>query len=288
MRGLTARVRWATLSGLCVLGAAGTASARERLAVLVIADQAPELADDLTEVVIADLAEHRDRELVGMRELRTRLADVLPAGGLAACVDDAACLARLGAAAGAAEAVIAKVSARSDGYQLALVLADLGTGKGEAQAEAAVPPGFTHLVTAVRAGLIELFAPRPEDARPPPAVAAPVTAAPVTAAPVAALAPVATPTLVARDTGARRVPRWVPYAGVVATALAAVSFSAAAVTGIIAIQEPSGSTRAMAMADLGRREGYATAANGLLAAGCVLTIAAGAAFTWWWRGARGR
>jgi len=79
----------------------------------------------------------------------------------------------------------------------------------------------------------------------------------------------------------------VPYAGAVATGLAAISFSAAAVTGTIAMQEPSGSTRAMAQADLDRRQGYATFANGMLAAGTVLAVAAGAAFTWWWRGGRG-
>jgi hypothetical protein len=264
---LTARVWCATLCCVCLLAAARPATARERLAVLIVSNQEPKLADDLTEVVIAELAEHRGRELVGMRELRNRLAGVLPVEGLGACVDDAACLARLGAAASAAEAVIAKVSAHDDGYLLDLALTDTGTGKVEARVSTAVPPGFAELVVAVRAGLSELFAPRVEDASPP-------------------VPAVATPPLIARETGSTRVPRWVPYAGAAATALAAVSFSAAAITGTIAMQEATGSTRANAQGDLGRRETYATTANGLLVAGSVLAIAACAAFAWWWRGAR--
>jgi len=42
----------------------------------------------------------------------------------------------------------------------------------------------------------------------------------------------------------------------------------------------------MAQADLQRRGGYATTANGLLIFGTVLAAAAGAAFFAWWRGAR--
>jgi hypothetical protein len=285
MRELTARVRWATFGCVCLLAAARSASARERLAVLIVADHAPELADDLTEIVIADLAERRDRELVGMRELRSRLVDVLPPERLGACVDDPACLARLGAAAGAAEAVIVKVSPRSDGYLLDLALTNTRTGKSEARVSTAVAPGFGALVGALRAGLGELYAPRLADARPPPAVASDAGA--LAAAPIATVPAIATPSAIARGTGPRRVPRLIPYAGAAATALAAVSFSAAAVIGTIATQDPSGATRAMAQSDLDRRESYATTANTLLAAGGILAIAAGAAFAWWWHGTRG-
>ena len=75
-------------------------------------------------------------------------------------------------------------------------------------------------------------------------------------------------------------------AGAGAAVLAAVAFSAAAVTGTIAEQEPVGATRVVAQADLEHRMRYATAANQLLVAGVVLSAAAGAAFAWWWRGAR--
>ena len=273
---LTARVRWATLA--CLLAAARPASARERLAVLVVAEQAPELADDVTELVIADLAERGDRELVGMRELRGRLGDILPEQGLGACVDAPACLARLGAAAGAAEAVIAKVSPQGDGYRLDLTLTDMRNGHTEAHASTAVAPGFAQLVPALRVSIDELFASRVQALRPPSAAVPAVV-------PTAALA-VTTPFPIAEDAGPPRSRRWLPYAGGIALGLAAVSFSAGAVTGTIATQEPIGSTRAMAQADLERRGDYATIANGLFVAGTVLTAAAGAAFVAWWRDGR--
>jgi predicted RNA-binding Zn ribbon-like protein len=260
----------------CLLGAAWPASARERLVVLVVAEQASELADDLTELVIANLAERRDRELVGMRELSGRLGEILPAEGLGACIETPACLARLGDAAGAAEALIAKVSRQGDGYLLDLALMDTRNARSEARAATAVAPGFPQLVIALRASIDELFAAKLQGARPLPA-----------AVPVAALA-FASPPAIATETVPPRSRPWRPYAGAVALGLAAVSFSAAAVTGTIGTQESTGSTRAMAQADLERRGGYTTVANGLLVAGTVLTAAACAAFVGWWRDARGR
>jgi len=274
LRQLKARVRWVIVA--CLLGAAWPASARERLAVLVVAEQAPELADDLTELVIANLAERRDRELVGMRELSGRLGDILPEQGLGACIETPACLARLGDAAGAAEAVIAKVSRQGDGYLLDLALTDTRNARSEAHVATAVAPGFPELVVALRDSIDQLFAAKLQGARP---LAA--------AVPLAAL-DVASPPAIAKETVPPRSRPWRPYAGAVALGLAAVSFSAAAVTGTIGTQEPTGSTRAMAQADLERRDGYITVANGLLVAGTVLAAAACAAFVGWWRDARGR
>jgi len=240
----------------------------------VVAEQAPELADDLTELVIANLAERRDRELVGMRELRGRLGDILPEQGLAACIEVPACLARLGATAGAAEAVIAKVSPQGDGYLLDLALTDTRSGRTEAHVSTYVAPGVTQLAAALRVSTGELFAPRHQRAPPPVAVV-----------PADALA--VAPLSVATETGPRRSRRWLPYAGGVSLGLAAVSFSAAAVTGTIATQEPTGSTRVAAQADLQRRGDYAIAANALLAVGTLFVAAAAAAFVGWWRGGHG-
>jgi hypothetical protein len=272
LRRLTAGLCWATLAGLLL--APLPARARERLAVLVVTEEAPELADDLTELVIATLAERRDRELVGMRELRGRLGDILPEEGLGACIDNPGCLARLGAAAGAAEAVIVKVSPQDNGYLLDLALTDTRNAQTEAHATAAATE-IAELVTALRVGVGKLFAPRSLDARPPPAVASDPALA------------VAMPFPVANAAASPRSRPWLPYAGAGALGLAAVSFSAAAITGTIAMEEPTGSTRAIAQADLERRGGYATIANGLLVVGVVLTAAAGAAFVEWWRGPRG-
>src|SRR4051812_44503093 len=84
------------LAGL--VAASAPAFARERLAVFMVASD-PSLADNLVEVAIAHLAKRADWELVGGRELRGRLAEILPEGGLGACAGQPTCLAALGDAA---------------------------------------------------------------------------------------------------------------------------------------------------------------------------------------------
>ena len=77
MRALKARACIA--AALLLPAAAAPAMARERLVVLMVADADPALADDLTEVAIATLAERRIASW-GNRELRARLAGVLRKG----------------------------------------------------------------------------------------------------------------------------------------------------------------------------------------------------------------
>jgi hypothetical protein len=60
--------------------------------------------------------------------------------------------------------------------------------------------------------------------------------------------------------------RYVTYGAALVSAL---SFSASAITGSIAGGTPTGNTRAEVEADLHRREGYQTAAIGLLVSGAV-------------------
>jgi hypothetical protein len=274
----------AGLTAALLLPAVATpAMARERLAVLIVAEEAA-LADDLTEVAIAELAERRDRELVGMRELRGRLTGVLPAAGLGACLEQPDCLARVGAAAGAELAVIGRLRRSGEGHLLDLSLADTRSAEIRARVSAAVPAGMDRLVAAVRQGVQQLFA--PDVAAPVPAPAAPVAAIPPAAVAPAAAPAAAAPLLATKPAAVARPGAWLPYAGVAATALAAVSFSAAAVTGTIAMEEPVGSTRAIAQYDLERRKDYATTANALLLTGTLLSAAAGTAFVWWWRGGR--
>src|SRR4051812_15774052 len=150
----------AVIAAALLLPAATTpAMARERLAVLMVAEAEPALADDLTEVAIAALAERRDRELVGTRELRGRLAGVSPEGGLGACLDRPDCLARVGAAANADRAVIGRVRASGDGHQLDLALTEMRTAEILARVTTTVPAGMDPLIAAVRAGVNQLFAP---------------------------------------------------------------------------------------------------------------------------------
>jgi hypothetical protein len=272
-------------AALLLSAIATPAMARERLAVLMVAGGDPALADDLTEVAIAVLAEGRDRELVGMRELRGRLAGILPEEGLGTCLDEPECLARIGVASGAERAVVGRLHPSGDGHRIDLSLIELRTAVTLSRVSASVPGsgGIDRLVAAIREVVSELLAPAVVP------VQAPLPLPAALAAPAPASAPAATALSLApvRQEPARPG-RWVPYAGIAATALAAISFSAAAVTGTIAREDPVGSTRALAQDDLERRKGYATAANGLMAAGVVLSAAACAAFVWWWQDARAR
>lgn len=271
------KVRTGIAAALVLSATTAPAIARERLVVLMVADADPALADDLTEVAIATLAERRDRELVGARELRARLADVLPEGGLAACVDRVECLARVGVVASAARAVLGRVHSRGEGHHLELTLAETRTGEILGRVSTAVPAGIDPLIAAVRAGVGRLLAPDTTAThRTPPAVSLAALPSEHTAA----------VSLVSKAPEPARPHAWVPYAGGGAAVLAAIAFSAAAVTGTIAGEDPVGDTRVLAQADLEHRKAYATTANELLIAGGVLTAAAGAAFVWWLRNSR--
>jgi hypothetical protein len=269
----TARAAVALGALLAIAAASRPALARARLAVLILVDSDPALADNLTEVAISALAERRDRELVGTRELRRRLSSLLPVGEQAACLARPACLAEVGAAAGAEQAVIGSVRRQPDGFQLDLALTDTRTAVRAARVSRAVPPELPALIAAVREGAAALFERAPAGA-------------------VATELPPPAPTPAAVDLTRRdeRAPSPAPrrasiaaYLGVGAVALAAVAYSAAAVRGGIATATPVGASRADTQADLERREVYAREANDLLIVGGALSAAGGAAFVWWWR-----
>jgi hypothetical protein len=272
------------LGFLCVVAGSRAASARDRLAVAVIADGDLELGDSLTEAAISSLAERGNHELVGARELRVRLVDVPDAPALEACIVQPACLAGLGSAVGARRAVIGAVRKNGTDVALELSLVETDSSAIVAKWSRIVRQDAASMVAAVATGAGELFAAK---------VAAPVGApAPATLAPDATPPP-ATPALLHLDAqptkgddGDRRSAARFGYLGATALALAVVAFSAAAVTGSVAEAPLLGDTRADMQGDLSRREDYATAANGLLVAGGALSAAAAGLFAWWWRADR--
>jgi hypothetical protein len=280
--------RLACLALPILLAAAPPAVARERLAVLIVVDGDPGLSDNLTELAIATLAERRDRELVGLRELRESLAVIVPPDGLGSCMAQPACVARILVAAGVTEAVIGQVRPATDRYNVHLALTRSGALAPVADRTKEVPREGAALIAAVREGTVELLAQMDADARavaPPPALALPIS-------PVAASAGHPTPTLVELDPHAdnetvrRRNHRWQLYLGFGAGALAVVSLSAAVVTGSMGTVAPMGASRAEAQADLVRRDDYTETANGLFILSGVLSAAAVAALVLWWRSDR--
>lgn len=272
------------LALLCVMAGSRAASARDRLAVVVVADGDEELGDSLTEVAISSLAERGDHELVGARELRVRLAELPAAPKLEACVVQPACLEGLGSAVGARRAVIGAVRRNGADFAVELALVDTDSGVKDANWSRVVREDVGSLVSAVATGVRDLFGAK---------VSAPNAAVSPATLALDATSPVAGPTALRLDAqpgkaddGDKRGAARAGYLGATALALAAVAFSAAAVTGNAAEAPPLGGTRAEMQDDLRRREGYATAANGLLIAGGALSTASAVLFAWWWRADR--
>jgi hypothetical protein len=288
MRNLSVRASFAKgasmLALLCVMAGSRAASARDRLAVVVVADGDEELGDSLTEVAISSLAERGDHELVGARELRVRLVELPAAPKLEVCIVQRACLEGLGSAVGARRAIIGAVRRNGTNFAIELALVDTESGVKNANWSQVVREDVGSLVSAVATGVKDLFGAKvsaPNAAAAPPNLA--LDAASPAAGP-AALRLDAQPGKV--DDGDKRSAARAGYLGATAAALAVVAFSAAAVTGNAAEAPLLGDTRADMQEDLRRREGYATAANGLLIAGGALSTAAAVLFAWWWRADR--
>jgi hypothetical protein len=264
--------------------ASSTAAARVRLAVLVVTDDGA-LADNLSEVAISHLAKLGDWDLVGGHELRGPLAEILPAGGLAACVAEPACRAALASAAQVERAIVGNVRQRDGAFLVDLTLVDLRTAKAEARSSETIPVDQARLISALREGIDRLFAPK---------LALPTRAAPKPALPLLATRPATpdgaqpSPLALRRDEDARSSRREsiLPYVGLGVSAGAVVALSAAAVTGSFATEAPAGASRAAMQVDLQRREEYATATNVLLGVGTVCATGAAVVLYRWWHGIR--
>jgi hypothetical protein len=118
------------LVALAVIGFLHPALARERLVVVVSVRDDQELADNLSEVVIARLSSSTHHELVGQRELGERLLelDAFSRGGARACVGEPRCVAGIGALAKAELAVMGSVDRRKGRFSIELSLVETRTG----------------------------------------------------------------------------------------------------------------------------------------------------------------
>lgn len=251
------------------LALARPAAATTRLAVFIIADDAP-LSDNLTEVAISRLAEKRGYELLGLRELEARLNELskVKSEGLRVCLAAPACISEVGATTGVERLVIGDVRHEGAYFRLDLALVDGKTGALEARLSRDAPD-LDQLISAVQSGVLELV---PDNVD---AVAAPVARveSPLPAGPAASPRAADTP-----EREKKQARSFMPYIAYGTAALAVVAFSAAAVTGTIGTARPTGEGRAEVQADLERREDYASLANGLFVTGGVLAGASAVAF----------
>jgi len=275
------------VAAMVFLAATRAAAAGDRLAVLVVVEGDPELSDNLTEVALSKLAQRRDSLLVGLREVRDSLADILDKPGLGACAEQPPCLARLRAATRAESALIGDIRRETGQFVVRLSLVNTRTAVREADFNATAPADMKELIAAIRTGVVSLFEPKVtppvvasgaelshptgEQPRPPPL-------------PPGLRDSAASPPSLARSREEKPARgRWLSAGGYGAGGAAVVALSAAVVIGYEATGTPTGANRPETLHDLERREHDATLANSLYIVGGALAIAACAAFLWRWR-----
>jgi hypothetical protein len=290
-----------TLAAL--LGAARPARAGEKLAVLVIgtSEKDAELADNVTEVIIARVAQAQKIEVAGKEEFRARLG-VESEKRAQDCLADSSCLGRAAVSLGVRRIVTGNVGARGKQYLFNLNLNDVQTGRVEARVFRLVEGGVEDLIRALQEANDELFKPRPEPGR-----------INVESSPAGArvsidnaylgVTPLISGTLAAGKHNVRvEADRRFPWASKVevlpgqelqikldpdnlparrawpstiaygTAALAAASFAAGGFLGVLSQLQPNGATRFEAQQDYEQRRDFAKAANISFAAGGALAI----------------
>lgn len=302
------RRRWTAallLAAACLLGAPARARAGEKIAVLVLAtsDKDADLADNLTEVIVAYAAQHGGFEIAGKEEFRARLG-VESERRAQACLDDISCLGRAGVSLGVRRIVAGNVGTRGKQVLFSLNLDNVQDGKVESRVFRLVEGGVEDLIKAVQEASSELFKPRVEPGKI--SVASEPQGARVAIDNAyLGITPLLSPTLVAGKHNVRveatdRFPwtsrvevrpgeelqikltpdnlpqrrRWPANTAYAATGLAVVALAAGTFLGVISQLQPNGDSRQAAMQDLEQKKSFARAANiSFIASGALGAIA---------------
>ena len=280
------------LAGAFLLAAPTRAVAGEKIAVLVLAtaDKDNDLADNLTEVIVAYAAQHGGFEMAGKEEFRARLG-VESERRAQACVDDISCLGRAGVSLGVRRIVAGSVGTRGKQVLFNLNLNNVQDGKVENRVFRLVEGGVENLIKAVQEASSELFRPRAEPGKI--SVASDPEGARVAIDNAyLGITPLISPTLVAGKHNVRveatdRFPwtsrvdvrpgeelqikltpdnlprrrRWPANTAYVSTGLAAIALAAGTFLGVISQLQPNGDSRQAAMQDLEQKRDFARAAN---------------------------
>jgi hypothetical protein len=136
---------------------------RPKIAALILkssgADE--ELADNLSEVLIARLARRADHEIAGKEELKTKLG--VNERAAADCIENLSCLGRAGTELGVTQLVVGTLGQRGTDYLYNLSLIDITTGRVENRVFELVAGGKVEtLIAAVQGTADKLFQPRIE------------------------------------------------------------------------------------------------------------------------------
>jgi TolB-like protein len=282
----------ALLAGALVTAAPARAHAGEKIAVLVLAtaDRDHELADNLTEVIIAHAAQHGGFEIAGKEEFRARLG-VESEQRAQACLDDTSCLGRAGVSLGVRRIVAGSVGTRGKQVLFNLNLNNVQDGRVESRVFRLVEGGVDNLIKAVQEASTELFRPRVEPGKI--QVASDPAGARVSIDNAyLGITPLLSPTLLAGKHNVRvdasdRFPwtsrvevrpgeelqirltpdnlprrrRWPANTAYASTAIAVVGLATGAFLGVVSQLQPNGESREAAMQDLEQKRNFARAAN---------------------------
>ena len=296
---------------VCLSVAADVRAEAIGVIILPVQEKVRPLADNLTEVAMARIAETPGRRLAGTIELRRRL-DAETGRNVTACLEQPACLGRVAVSLGVSRLVTGAVRGEEGGFFLSMSLTDVAARRVQSRFFRKVDGEVTNLVRVVQEGVDELLDPRrvpgwlrvsshPEGAQ--------VTVDDVylgrTPIVSGALVPgahrvrvemerrfawktvVEVPPGRALDLqlGERELPPrqvWAPYVAYGSAGGAVLSTVAGALLGKLATVAPSGQTREEVQMDLERRRTYGRLGTTLLVGGAVLGLVSATVFYRYW------
>jgi len=148
------------------LPAASAPAPRDKVSVLILgsSERDADLAENITEVIIAWVVQQRGADVTGREEFRDHLG-VESEKAAQLCIDDIACLGRAAVALGVRRIVAGNVATRGKQFLFNLNLTNVETGKVENHLFHLIEGGVPELISAIRQSTEELFKPRVEPGR---------------------------------------------------------------------------------------------------------------------------
>jgi hypothetical protein len=153
---------WAVMLLMTVSSVAGAAGKPKMAALILKSGNVDEdLADNLTEVLIARLARRGDHEIAGKEEFKNKLG--VDDRAAADCMQNLGCLGRAGIELGVTRMVVGTLGRRGEDFLYNLNLIDIGTGKVENRVFEMVAGGkVENVIAAVQSTADKLFQPKVE------------------------------------------------------------------------------------------------------------------------------
>jgi PEGA domain len=166
MGGLAAAAALLVLAGATGAAPATPTERPENIAVLIVgatADDA-ELADNLTEVVIARVAQRKNVQIVGTVEFRRRLG-LESEDRARLCLEDGACVGTTAVSLGVTRILSGTIGRRGTQYLFALALRSMSTGAIEKRVFRLIDGALPDLIATVQREADDIFVRTPEPAR---------------------------------------------------------------------------------------------------------------------------